>query len=370
MDQRLKRMLYLTEYDNTKDKKFILEAVDNLFESKQTEQQATSILNRTNIDERKINTLINSFKQADGTKTGILIPIMAKAYLETGDAGLRGMLLLFTTISELLDSNKINTPQISDAGYIINNKTFPDYLKLSEFIHGLESMSKGHSELTGSIKVTDESKPLEFDGRNEWNGIRIYDGNDIGKCIHYGSGGLTGKAYSFCIGRPVSSGGNMWQNYRDAKTSTFYYIVDSSRDLSDPLHIVVFDNTQHGVELTDENNHTGTIAEYGKDVNGYINYLKSKGVPVEKLVNKPKTPEEEKETEKLGSANADVNWFKELSYEEQSKYIGRGHILGNDQFKYLWQFKNDKGGYHLLHQYLDTGQAIPEEQFNILVGEE
>lgn len=361
MDQRLKRMLYLTEFDNTKDKKLIQEAVNNLFESKQTEQQATAILKKVGIDDGKIRVLINAFKQNDGSKNQVMIPTMAKAYLEVKDSGLREMLQLFSIASELITNNKITTPVISDAGYTVNNKTFDNYLRFAEFIHGLESMSKGHEEWKGKIDIETDEPPIW-----EGNNISIYDGNDVGKCIKYTGGALTGKGYGFCIGQPANT---MWQSYRDSKTSTFYYIVDSNRDLSDPLHIVVFDNTQHGVELTDASNHTGNIAEFGSNVNGYIDYLKSKGAPVEKLVNKPKTPEEEKETEKLRTANKDLGWFKDLSYEEQSKYIGRGHLLSNDQFKYLWQFKNDKGGYHLLHQYLDTGQPIPEEQFNILVSE-
>lgn len=126
-----------------------------------------------------------------------------------------------------------------------------------------------------------------------------------------------------------------YQSYRDSKGSSFYYIVDTNRDGSDPLHIVVFDNTKHGVELTDANNTTGTIAEFGQDVDGYLDYLKSKGVPVEKLAHKPKTPEEEEEQKKLGKQNDSLDWFKSLSYEEKSKYIGRGHQLTNDQFDYL-----------------------------------
>jgi len=82
-----------------------------------------------------------------------------------------------------------------------------------------------------------------------------------------------------------------------------------------------------------------------------------------------KSPEEIEDQKKLGSQNTDLDWFKNLSYKEQSKYIGRGHLLGDEQFEYLWQFKSDKGGLNLLSQYVDTGQAIPEAQFNILTGE-
>ena len=140
----------------------------------------------------------------------------------------------------------------------------------------------------------------------------------------------------------------MFQSYRDSKTSTFYYIVDrnhfaeeadGSVNLDDPLHMVVFDNTQHGIELTDADNNTGTIAEpYGSNADMYVEYLKSKGVPVEKvLVNRPKSDEEKKEDALLGRQNTDLQWFINLPMDYKSKYIGRGHLLTNDQFDYLMQ---------------------------------
>ena len=342
----------------------IQEEVDKyLTESKQTEEQAIAILRKNSIADNNINNLIYKFRNVDRSKNQILIPVMAKAYIETGDRGLDEMLQLFTSISELLNANKISTPQLTNAGYVINNKTFSNYIRLSEFIHGLESMSKGHEQWKGKVNV-DTNEPPIWEGNN----ISIYDGNDVGKCIHYTTGALTGQHYGFCIGQPANT---MWQSYRDTKTSTFYYVIDNNRKLTDPLHIVVVDATDGGIELTDANNTTNHIAEFGSDFQKYFNYLKGKKVPTDKLfVNKPKTPEEEKETEKLGGKNPDINWFKKLTFEEKSKYIGRGQILSDEQFKYLWQYKNDKGGFHLLHQYVDTGQPIPEEQFNILIGEE
>jgi len=153
-------MLYLTEYDNTKDKKFILEAVDNLFESKQTEQQASATLKKAGIDDGKIKVLINAFKQNDASKNQVMIPTMAKAYLEVKDSGLREMLQLFSTASELITNNKISTPVISDAGYTVNNKTFSNYLRFAEFIHGLESMSAGHEEWKGKISIDTDEPPI------------------------------------------------------------------------------------------------------------------------------------------------------------------------------------------------------------------
>ena len=136
----------------------------------------------------------------------------------------------------------------------------------------------------------------------------------------------------------------MYKSYRDSKVSSFYFIVDRNRfkenkdgspNLDDPLHIVVFDRTKNGIELTDADNDTGTISEFGTDVDKYVNYLKSKGVPVDKLVNRPKTDEEEREEELLGNRNKDLKWFMDLPVNYKSAYIGRGHLLTDDQFDYL-----------------------------------
>jgi hypothetical protein len=130
----------------------------------------------------------------------------------------------------------------------------------------------------------------------------------------------------------------MFNSYRDTKVSTFYFIVDKNRELSDPLHMVVFDHTEHGVELTDSSNTTGTIAEFGDDAQKYVDYLESKGVPVDKLLtNKPKTPEEIAEDELLREKNDDLDWFIRLPIELKSKYVGRGHILTDEQFDYLME---------------------------------
>lgn len=371
MSDQLKRMIYLSQVEKAKDKKSLKESIDRLIETKQTESDASRILKAFKVDENTIIDLINKFKTADTSKNQVLLPIMAKMYGEVGENGLNELLQLFKSVSNLLNLQKITTPVITANGYNMNKKDFPNYIRFAEFIHGLEGMSRGKSDMEGKINLETDEPPI-FDN----NGIKIYDGNDIGRCIKYTTGGLTGQRYNFCIGQPVGSG-NMWQSYRDSKTSTFYFITDENRDLSDPLHIVVYDNTKHGVELTDKDNNTGTIAEYGDDVEGYQKYLISKGVPVDTLLaNKKPTPEETADTQKLGKNNPDLEWFKNLSpdpvenYRLQSSYVGRGHLLSDEQFNYLWQFKNDNGGgFKLLKQYVDTGQAIPENQFNVLVAD-
>jgi hypothetical protein len=363
MSEQLKRMLYLSQVEKAKDKKSLKESIDKLIESKQTESDSLRILRASGIDDKQSIDLINKFKNSDTSRNQILLPIMSKMYGEVGNNGLNELLRLFVSVSDLINTQKISTPILTANGYNVNKKDFPNYLKFAEFIHGLEGMNRGHSEMQGKINLETSEKPI-FNG----NGIKIFDGNDIGRCIKYTTGGLTGKHYQFCIGQPANT---MWQSYRDSKLSTFYFITDENRDLEDPLHIVVYDNTEHGVELTDANNRTGHIAEFGEDTEEYNNYLRSKGVDVNKLlVNKEMTPEEKSDAAKLGIDNPSLDWFKSLSYREQSSYVGRGHLLSDEQFNYLWQFKNDNaGGFKLLKQYVDNGQAIPESQFNILTSD-
>lgn len=358
---KLQRMLFLSEYKNkSADRERLNEEIASLVESKQTEQQAISLLTKNNISNPE--RLIQQFKPMDTTKNQVLLPVIAGSYIQHKD--MNTLKELFKSVSDFVTQNKIPPPQITkDGKFQIKDKTFRDFLQFSEYIHGLEGMSSGLQQWKGEIK-TDVDEPPIWEG----NGIKVFDGNDVGKCIKYTTGGATGKRYGFCIGQPANT---MWQSYRDSKTSTFHYVVDSNRSLDDPLHMVVVDATKYGIELTDANNTTGNVAEFGRDAQGYLNYLKEKGVPVDKIfTNKPKTPEEEAEQAKLGSRIEDLDWFKELSFDEKSKYIGRGHLLSDKQFDYLWQFKNDKGGFHLLKQYVGTGQALPENQFNTLVGKE
>jgi hypothetical protein len=153
---------------------------------------------------------------------------------------------------------------------------------------------------------------------------------------------------------------------KEVKKPLFKKDQDGSVNLDDPLHIVVFDATgikENGelrIELTDANNKTGNISEFGTDTKAYIEYLKSKGVPLEKLVNKAKTEKETKEDEAVGRYNNNLNWFKKLTFEFKSSYIGRGHRLTDEQFDFI--VKSDE----LISQYVDTGLKISEYQVNQL----
>jgi hypothetical protein len=311
----------------------------DLFESRATEAAGLSYLKKSNVESPE--KIISYFASNDESQNQKNIPFMAVLYAG-GYKDLGNIVDVMNDYNELAMKRRVVPVQVSKGRLMIGDNTFNDFIQFSEFIHG-EKNKYADKPKNNSVKMDDED--IQAMDKTMWsgNGIDIYDGVDVGRCIKYTQGGLTGKSYTFCIGRPGT--GNMYQSYRDTQTSTFYFIVDKNKiktnedgtvDLSDPLHIVVYDQTERGTLLTDGDNHTGNIAEYGRDDKAYTEYLKSMGVPVgELLKNRPKTDEERREQELLGKRNEDLEWFIKLPYEYKSKYIGRGHQLTDDQFDYL-----------------------------------
>ena len=328
----------------------LFEIYTSLLESKATETQGLSMLIKAGVENGEA--IIADMAANDSSQNQKNIPIMVYIYINW-DKNVKNIIDVVNEYDELEKLNKVKPIEISKNGFVMGGDEYDEFEKFAKDIRGKINDVRRAAQIQDNIKTDfhSEKKPL-WSG----NGIDIYDGNSIGKCISYGSGALTGRGYSFCIGKPGTS--NMFQSYRDSKTSTFYYIVDrnhfakendGSVNLDDPLHMVVFDHTQNGIELTDANNITGNIAEpYGRDVNKYVKYLTSMGVPVGEILvtpeeeekqallgNKPKTPEEEEEQALLGKQNNDLEWFINLPIDYKSKYIGRGHLLTNAQFDYL-----------------------------------
>jgi hypothetical protein len=244
----------------------------------------------------------------------------------------------------LLDNKKM--PPLAVQGDRIvtppNNQPIT-YLQWTEKVHAMG----GDADLVRRRMEIDYSqwKPPIF--KNEE--LEVYETDGPGDCIRYG------KGYSFCISQP---GNTMWQSYRDQQASTFYFVYDKSRGEDDPLHIVVVDMTEAGPILTDASNRTGEVAEYGRDARAYLNYLFGKGVPRDLFKNKERTEEEEKESRILGSQNKSLAWFKGLSPDHKSKYIGRGHELSDEQFDYIL----DNGMESLVKQYAEVGTRLNGHQ--------
>lgn len=343
-----------------KEKKAILEMHRNaiklnynklslLNESKQTELQSKVILSKNGVSEDNIESIVNQFKEGDKSKNQINLTLMSFIYVKTRsennpNPNLNDIIRIVNEYEELVEKNRVKKYQIKGSELYLNDKAVSgNLIEFSNIIHGIQSTYRNRDkekELKKEIESDFESVDKPY-----WSNenIDIFYGDEKAKCIKYTQGALTGQKYSFCIG--AFGSGNMFQSYRDNQTSTFYFIVDKTRikkddngqpDLSDPLHIVVYDAARNGVILTDQNNTTGRIEEFDTDVEAYQNYLESLGVPLDILKHRPKSEQEKEEDRLLGSKNSDLEWFINLSDDYKSKYIGRGHILTDDQFDYLY----------------------------------
>jgi len=191
--------------------------------------------------------------------------------------------------------------------------------------------------------------------------ITVIKANNVTDAIQLGSG------TTWCISQPKNT---MYQSYRSLKASTFYFVFDTTKPEGDPLRRVVVDVTRNGIELTDLDNDTGYIKEFGNDYHAYMEYLKSKGVDIGQFKNDPYTKKEQEEYEFLTNRAYDLEDFISLGSRAKakniddvySKYIGFGNMLSSDQLKFLIE-NNAK---RLVDQYLNTGNPIHKEDLSLL----
>jgi hypothetical protein len=254
--------------------------------------------------------------------------------------------------ANLLKNQKIQMITVKDNLTIDGD--FKSYLHWTEIIHG-----KKHEDEVLNAPVQGDVSDQEIIAQSADGKIKVYKANSMNQCI------VLGKGESFCISQPANP---MFQSYRNTKISTFYFVYDNTRiNDFDDLKIVVVDATQNGIELTDRKNDTAqtmqdpyetTKKRIKSNPNLYFKYLQEKGIDTTIFKNVPKSKEEEAEQEKLGKKNGSVIWFKSLTPEEKSRYIGRGHNLSNEQFDYIY----DNNFTLLLKQYVKTGARILDYQ--------
>jgi hypothetical protein len=298
-------------------------------------------------DQNTLNELQKVIKPKDKNTIDKLLVLAAYYYSEEKD--LERIKKDIQDYIELLNNNTMKLITVDPA----TKQPSMEYGNLVNTIHGHQGEAAAKDRK--NFQVTDQDfqgeEPIDTspDGT-----IKVYKANSPQQCI------ILGKGHSFCISQP---GNTMWQSYRDSKHSTFYFVKDSSRN--DRLSTVVVDMTKNGPELTDVVNTTGTTldpytGEPTNETDPYFKYLKEKGINISKIEHIGQTPEEQKENEKLGRINQDLNWFVNLSHTEKSKYIGRGHLLTDEQFDYLWE----NGFKSLLEQYAKTGRQLLDYQID------
>jgi hypothetical protein len=317
----------------------LFELYTQILESRKTEEGALRLMKNYGY-EGNHEELLNKLKNIDNSESKQNLAFMTYFHLND-DISLEVLKKEFEDYDKFKE--KIGKIYVDKNGFKLDNQP-TDWLKFTEKIHGtVEAQRRAKQGKEQAVSVDFETK---YDPIMSSNGIDVYKAEDVGRCIQYTQGGLTDKKYSFCVGQWFPA--NAYAGYR-AQGSTFYFIVDTNKFekkddgsviLDNPLHMVVYDIKADGdVELTDSNNTTGNIAEFGSDVRGYQNYLKKMGIDVNKMVSMPFSQEEKDENQKLGRKNTDLSWFKDLTNEEIYKYIMRGHVLTDEQFDYIWKNK-------------------------------
>ncbi len=257
----------------------------------------------------------------------------------------------------VLDKNNLLPAKIElkKDGVFFGDKLYEDFLKFQEKVDALYGEYKFRQKTKEQKKLREEK--IEFVPGE----ISVYPCNNVNDAIKYGVG------TDWCISKP---GSGMYDSYRNSSQSTFYYVKDGTRDSSDPLSRVMVDMQKNGVvSLTDINNTTGTIAEFGEDWEKYFEYLEKNGVDISQFVTKPITEEEIEENNLIGKKINDLEKFEKLSSEYKFKYIGRGHLLTTEQLNSIIEQKSvhsNEVKNILINRYLNTGRCLPAFQKIIL----
>jgi hypothetical protein len=322
---------------------------EKIYESKKTETEGISILTkRGNKNHDSVMIVIKDIDKSVNQKN---IPLIASIWEDDSDIELFKQ--TFSLYDSMVNKGRIKPFSPVRGGGIKNTEreisVKDGILKLSEYLHSKNS-TVGKS--LSSDKLEADDKPI-FDK----NGIKIYPADSANKCQRYAHGALNGKDYSFCIGAMGTN--NLYDQYR-LEGSTFYFIVDNNMDDGDPLELVVYDarGPEGEAILTDSNNDTGNISKYGEDVYGYQEYLRSKGVDVDKLmVAKPLTQLEREDMDAIAKENDSIDWWKNLPHRVKILYSAK-HILTDDQFKYSLEDKE------VMSKYSSAGGEIPESQYD------
>lgn len=208
------------------------------------------------------------------------------------------------------------------------------------------------------------------------NGIEIYKGDDVNKCISYNpvSPETKRKKYGWCV---TQTGNTMYDSYRFRDSSpTFYFVFDRAKDSSpehapfkDEWHAFVIQVSSDGKEyiVTGANNR-GDINtrdkgwEGIKDIVPADTWAKIKGL---KDYFKPISLSSVERSRKFASGkNLSLDEFKELSQDEKIQYVqGKAsqNKLAPDILKILPQYKISYEGRSttLANIAIDNRQKFP-----------
>lgn len=222
---------------------------------------------------------------------------------------------------------------------------YKTWVDLTQAVHG----AKGKSQFKNKKKLKrDDTKNYgdkSTDVLAEDDNVIIYRGDSEDKCV------LLGNGYPFCISRPV--GGNMYNDYRLTKESSFYFIFFKNKPRSARDHIMVLDHRNDGYEWTFAENDTQRVqGGWDEIVERYPELA-----PYENLFEQMPLTEDEREFNQkieeflyLGDQHPKI-FEKDFDYKERPSVLKRMFNKMNDK---LW----DSLDSFLRNEFLSMGPNL------------
>ena len=341
---------------------FVKKAPDNLKQSyirqlMQNSQKTISELEQTQLGEKK-----DVYDELNKYLRDMQFEENVNYNLNSGD--INELIEIIRKINTLLNVNLAVVRKVKDKNFIILNygnikKKF-DASNLAEFVSLIHSI-EGNIRWANSLKNKSKTpKDLDF----KTNTIEVKKCNTRQECILYGSG------TPWCVSKPETA--SHYLDYKIKRESSFYIIYDgfkNNEETPNPAsRVLITPGKDNQIEFADERNHPGQIYGY-TSYEDYKNYLRRNNVNVDEIKYHPLSDEERNIIKKVENANAETEWFKNLSNEEKVYYINFGHVLTNAQFEVAKSIPSFEGGHFIIDSYVDSGKSLPFDQIKQLKSE-
>jgi hypothetical protein len=252
--------------------------------------------------------------------------------------------------------------------YDPNNWKWGDFERVLDYLFPSQKQSTGEE----NEATTDADKVYDKDG------IEIYKGDDVHKCISYNPTDPKTKLkkYSWCVTQPKNDN---YDGYRFANDQpTFYFVFDRNKpstgpknNFDDKWHVFVVQvlADERGYKITSANNDRDAFVKTWEEVSSIVpadTWDKIKGL---KDYFKPIALSAVERGRKLNSGrNLNANEFKELSQDEKILYVqGKASTeqgLTDDILAILPKYKINYGGGSktLANIAIDSGQQYKYSQ--------
>ena len=230
---------------------------------------------------------------------------------------------------------------------------YKTWVDLTQAVHG----AKGKAQFKNKkLQKDDGTKNYEDKGTDilaEDDNVIIYKGDSEDKCV------LLGNGYPFCISRLV--GGNMYNDYRLTKESSFYFIFFKNKPKSARDHIMVLDHRDDGYEWTFAENDTQRVRGGWDTIVDRYPELE----PYEDLFEKMPLTQEEREFNQridmftsFGNQNP-IDFEKTFEYKERPTVLKRMFNTMNDK---LW----DSLDSFLRNEFIGMGPNLSQHMIDSL----